>query len=116
MNKNFPAPKKDTEFKKYWKKFLPKVVERDNFHISHLEQLAILCDLYLEYHDLSLFLKDHGYSYESDGRYGLKMVEYPEVKIRQKIVSEIRQYCRVLGLLLNKDQMKNGEGDEDEWS
>jgi phage terminase small subunit len=113
--KKFPAPKKEPLFVRYWDKFLPKVVERDNFHHSHLEQLEILCDLYLEYHVLSGLIKENGYTFTSDSRYGLTIRENAEVKIRQKIISEIRQYSKILGLLLAKDTSSNNEPDADEW-
>jgi phage terminase small subunit len=112
--KKFPAPKKDLQFVKYWEKFLPKIIERDNFHESHLEQLEILCDLYITYHKLDTFLTKNGYSYSSDGRYGQNYREFPEVKIQQKCVSEIRQYSKTLGLLLAKDSTVN-EAEKNEW-
>ena len=113
--KKYPAPSKDTEFRKYWKKMLPKVVERDNFHESHLEQLSILCDLYTEYHNLSVFIKENGYTYESDGRYGETYKEFPQVKIQQKCISEIRQYSKILGLLLTKDNTGPEDPEKGKW-
>lgn len=116
MKKKYPAPSADIQFKKYWKKFLPKVMERDNFHESHLEQLNILCNLYSEYHKLNEFILTNGYSYESDGRYGESRREYPEVKIFQKVTAEIRHYSKILGLILNKDSATKEREDADEWS
>jgi len=111
----YPSPNKDKEFKKYWNKLLPKVIERDNFHESHLEQLHVLCDLYVDYHKLTLFLREKGYTYETDGRYGENHREYPEVKIQQKCIAEIRQYCRVLDLLLTKDLSRKENPEEETW-
>ena len=105
--KNFPAPKSTELFIKYWDKYLPKVISRENFHEAHLDQLAVLCDLYIEYHDLTEFIKENGYTYESDGRYGEAHKEFPQVKIRQKVISELRQYSKQLGLVLEKDNEKN---------
>lgn len=112
--KNFPAPKDDVSFQKYWNKFLPKVTSRENFHESHLDQLEILCDLYIDYHNLTQFIKENGYSYMSDGRYGESYREYREVTIRQKVVSEIRAYSKLLGLVLEKDK-DTGDRNENEW-
>jgi len=114
MEKKFRAPKKDPVFKRYWKIFLPKVVERDNFHESHLQQLEILCDLYIDYHNLTQFVKDNGYSFMTSGRYGETSREHIEVKVRAKVISEIRAYTKLLGLVLDKSEMLPEE--EDEWS
>ena len=113
--KNFPAPKDDPEFKKYWDKYLPKILTRENFHEVHLDQLSILCDLYIEYENLTEFVKDKGYTYESDGRYGESFKEWPEIKIRQKVVSELRQYAKALDLVLNKDMDKKAKETKSEW-
>lgn len=114
--KKFPAPKSSPDFKKYWDKYLPKVVSRENFHNSHLDQLEVLCDLYIEYHELTNFIKENGYTYESDGRYGESHREWPQVKIRQKVTSELRMYSKQLGLVLEKDQDKNEkEKKKNEW-
>ena len=115
MEKTYAAPKADFEFVYYWDKFLPLVVERDNFHTSHLEQLEILCDLYLDYAKLTQFVKENGYSFMTSGRYGETSREYVEVKVRQKVVAEIRAYSKLLGLTLSKDAMP-AKDDEDEWS
>lgn len=115
-NKNYAAPKKGKEFHKYWNKYLEKVVNRDNFHEAHLDQLEVLCDLYIEYHQLTDFIKKNGYTYESDGRYGESHREYPQIKIRQKVVAELRQYSKQLGLVLEKDQdKKDKEPEKSPW-
>lgn len=106
INEKYAAPKDDKEFVKYWDRYLPKVIKRENFHESHLDQLEILCDLYLDYHELTKFIKKNGYSYEGDGRYGKSSNEYKEVSIRQKIIGEIRHFSKLLDLVLNKDQDK----------
>jgi phage terminase small subunit len=112
--KKFHAPKKDEEFIYYWDKLLPQVVKRENFHESHLEQLEILCDLYLDYNRLTEFVKINGFSFMTSGRYGDTSREHVEVKVRQKTVSEIRAYSKLLGLTLSKDDAATDEV-EDEW-
>lgn len=114
--KNFPAPKEDHTFEKYWNRYLPKVTGRENFHVAHLDQLEVLCDLYIEYHNLTQFIKDKGYTYESDGRYGESHKIYEEVKIRQKVVAELRQYSKQLGLVLEKDNDKKEMDESNEWN
>ena len=115
MEKKYRAPKgKVKNFTKYWDLFLPKVTKRENFHESHLQQLEILCDLFVEYHTLSQFVKDNGYTYSSDSRYGKSIREHPECKLKDKIVSEIRAYSKMLDLVLAKDTGKQDTG-KDEW-
>jgi len=114
MEKKFSAPKKEKDFKKYWNIFLPQVVERDNFHIGHLQQLEILCDLYVDYNKLTKFVKINGYSFETEGRYGTTSRPHTEVQVRQKVVGELRAYSKMLGLLLNKGLPT--EEETDEWS
>lgn len=114
--KNFPAPKKNKVFKSYWNKYLPKVVSRENFHEAHLDQLEVLCDMFIEYHQLTQFIQENGYVYSSDGRYGESHREFPQVKIKQKIIAELRQYSKQLGLVLEKDHHKNDLSDKDEWA
>lgn len=114
--KNFPAPKSDPGFVKYWDKYLPKVIGRENFHEAHLDQLEILCDSYIEYHNLTEFIKENGYSYSSDGRYGESHREYREVVIRKNMKDDIRHYSKLLGLVLEKDQDKNDKDKKkSEW-
>ena len=113
--KNFPAPKKEAKYVEYWEKLLPKIVERDNFHNSHLDQLSILCDLYVEYSKLSRFIKKKGYTYASDGRYGIVYREYPEVKLRDNAIKEIRSYSKLLGLVLAKDTSMKESNEQEQW-
>ena len=115
MKKNFRAPKgKEKEFKKYWDLFLPQVTDRDNFHTSHLQQLEILCDLYVDYHILTNFVRENGYSFVTEGRYGETSRPHVEVQVRQKVVSEIRAYSKLLGLLLEKGMPSDPE-ESSEW-
>lgn len=115
MKKNIRAPQgKEKEFKKYWDLFLPQVKDRDNFHTSHLQQLEILCDLYVDYHNLTKFVREKGYSFMCDGRYGQTSRPFVEVQTRQKVIGEIRAYSKMLGLLLEKSGTIP-DNDVDEW-
>lgn len=111
--KIYRAPKDSEEFKKYWRIFLPHVVERDNFHTGHLQQLEILCDLYVDYNTLTQFVKENGYSFMTGGRYGDTSRPHTEVQVRQRVVAEIRAYSKMLGILLNKGIPTSD--DPDEW-
>lgn len=114
MEKIYGAPKKGKEFKKYWDLLLPQIKARDNFNENHLNQLEILCDLYLEYSTLTLFIKDNGYSFTTEGRYGMSSRPHVEVNFRSKVMAEIRAYTKLLDLVIDK-AITDPEDPEDEW-
>ncbi len=109
------APSNDPTFIKYWEKFYDDVVERDNFKAGHLEQLAILCQLFCDFYLLNEEIKKTGFTYETiSERYGNQIKVNPACTQRDKVLSEIRQYSKLLGLLLVKDTKLNDEA-QDEW-
>ncbi len=106
----------DKEFTHYWNVFVADVSFRENLKRSHLEYLTILCQLRKEFDSLSEMIQEEGYTYSVDGRNGSQQKINPTVQIRDKVTSEIRQYGRHLGLLLDKDnQKKGGKKEVDEW-
>ena len=111
--RKYPAP--DKKIKYFWDLYVDDVTSRDNFKEGHLEQLRILCDLHTKYVKLSEDIDENGYTYESDGRYGFKELERVEVKIWKNVLAEIRQYSRVLGLILVKDNKLRNEDEGDSW-
>ena len=113
--KKYTAPRTDPVFVKYWDLFISDVTERENFKEGHLQQLSILCDLYQDYNTFTEYLRTKGYTYESDGRYGEAHKPYPEVAMREKALSEIRQYTKILGIALKEDRKMNTKDEVDEW-
>ena len=118
--KIYKVPVKGKEFKKYWVEFVQVVTERDNFNDTHLKNLEVLCNLYVEYDRMTTFLNDFHeregtYSYIAEGRHGTQIKTHPEFTERQKLLSEIRQYSRLLGIILNKDNSTKEEPGEDPW-
>jgi P27 family predicted phage terminase small subunit len=91
------------------------VTKRDNFKQGHLEQLTILCKLYQEYNKLQKEIETEGYFFESEGRYGTQIKTHPLVTIRDKVLAEIRQYSKLLGLVLEKDKDTGGDEGKGEW-
>lgn len=121
MEKKFFSPHaEDDIFKYYWDTYYPDLSSRANFKLGHLHSLEILCGLYVEYHELSDHIKLHGRSYETEGRFGLQVKQRPEIDMRAKILAEIRQLVKQLGILLEKDtpnpapKAKNSWVDEEE--
>jgi phage terminase small subunit len=114
MKKTHRAPKTEPVFKKYWNLFLPQVIERKNFKDSHLEQLHVLCDLFVDYHRLTEFINENGYSFLTDGRYGQTSRPHVETQVRMNTVKELRAYLKSMGLILDPTDMPDDDEGK-EW-
>jgi hypothetical protein len=115
MFEKFPPPSEKESFKKYWVTYLTDIKDRDNLKLSHLSQLRILCDLSVEYDELRMILDLQGRTYESEGRNGLQIKMRPEIAQLNRVVSEIRNYCKILGLILYKDNVTTKEEEANEF-
>lgn len=120
LHEKYPPPegRNHPTFLARWNEFITDVASRPNFKIGHLNQLVVLCDLFVEYDVLNTLLSQQGYSFfSSGGRNGPQLKIRPEVSQINKTRSEIRSYCKALGLLLVKDaKFGSQEGeDEDDW-
>lgn len=115
-DKKFKSPRKDKAFSKYWKMFLGDIENRDNLKLSHLHQLQILCDLCVEYDELREAIIFAGRTYVSVGRNGDQIKLHPNVQQMNRVVSEIRNYSKILGIQLVKDTTTTkDEGENDEF-
>ena len=113
--KNYPPPRKGKIFVQRWKLFLPMINTRDNFTESHLTQLEVLCCLYEEFEELTEAVREHGYTYESVGKFGgVTIRPYPEVAQLVTCRSQIAIYTRMLGLTLVKTMAPVGNNVPDE--
>lgn len=111
----YPPPSNHPIFRSIWMKFIDNIIRRENFHISHLENFRILCDMYVEYEDLKSFIRVHGRSYCSVGRQGEVWKPYPEVMLLSRVEASIKEYSKMLGLLLKKDHGNESGGEGDSW-
>lgn len=111
----YPPPKKNPLFRTKWMRFIDNVTKRENFNIAHLDSLEILCDLYVEYEDLQRFVRVNGRSYLSLGRSGEIWKFYPEVQHLARVQAQIKEYSKMLGLLLKKDHGSESGGEAAEW-
>lgn len=109
----YPPSKKNPTFRRVWGQFIDNVSSRENFSEGHLNSLAILCDLFTEYEELSTYLRTHGRSYQSHGRSGLTWKLYPEVGQLKAVQQQINVYMKQLGLVLKKDQLGGAAGEGD---
>lgn len=108
----YPSPKEKETFKKYWNMYILDIQDRENFKTSHLQQLKVLCDLSVEYDELHEILDLEGRTYVSEGRNGIQIKLRPEIQQINKVVSDIRNYCKALGLILVKDSNMNNTREE----
>lgn len=111
----YPPPSKHPVFREKWMSFIDNITRRDNFHISHLENFRILCNMYVEYEDLKEFIRVNGRSYCSLGRQGEVWKPYPEVMLLSKTEASIKEYSKMLGLILKKDHGTESGGEGNKW-
>lgn len=114
--KKFPCPSENPRFINYWVIFLTDIKHRENLKPSHLNQLRILCDLSVEYDELRDILLLEGRTYESIGRNGLQIKMRPEISQLNRVVADIRNYSRMLGLVLYKDNTTTKEEEVNEFN
>lgn len=114
IESKFKNPKPDSgAFTEYWEELLPDIEGRENLKPSHLQQLRVLCDLYVEYDCLQAIIDMEGRTYWSTGRNGDQLKPRPELALLKSTISEIRNYSKMLGLVLFKDS-KTTSGDEED--
>lgn len=115
--KSYRPPRNGVTFVKMWNLLIGMVTERANFKESHLYQLEILCDLYQEYQNLRDTIEEFGFSYTSNGgRNGDQVKPVPEVAQMNRVRAEIREYSKMLGIVLTKDSSNTGATEaKDEW-
>lgn len=94
----FPPPKNNPTFRRRWKFLIDTIASRPNFKAVHLFQLEVLCDLFVEYEQLSKWIRTHGYTYTAMGRQGKQHKTYPQVGERNQVKNQIRAYSRMLDL------------------
>jgi hypothetical protein len=111
----FPPPKKHPTFQKVWFQSIDSITNRENFKVTHLNTLEILCDLFAEYDELTTFIRKNGRSYKSVGRSGIVWRFYPEVGQIKSVQAQIRDYTKLLGLLLKKDNSIESGAETDNW-
>lgn len=111
----YPPPKKNPKFRKIWGQFIDGIACRENFDVGHLNSLEILCDLFVEYEEVSTFIRKKGRSYQTIGRSGMIWKFYPEVGQLKAVQHQINVYMKQLGLVLKKDEFGSSDNDKGEW-
>jgi len=111
----YKCPSDKPLFIYYWNMYLEDIKDRDNLKPSHLQQLKVLCDLSVEYDELREILVLQGRTFESEGRNGFQIKLRPEVAQLNRVVSEIRNYSKILGLVLVKDTTTTKEEEANDF-
>jgi hypothetical protein len=113
---NYESPRNNPSFKRYWDNFVGDIKDRPNIKPSHLWQLTVLCDLCVEYDDLREIIALTGRTVSNGGgRNGDISRLTPEVVQLNKVLSEIRNYSRMLGLILVEDKKTKSDEEENEF-
>ena len=114
---NIESPRKEPSFKRYWDNFIGDIKDRPNLKPSHLWQLQVLCDLCVEYDDLREIIALTGRTVSNGGgRNGAQLSLTPEVGQMNKVLIEIRNYSKILGLILVQDKKVRTEEEENEFA
>lgn len=113
---DFTSPKESKSFTLYWDRFIGDIKDRPNLKPSHLWQLQVLCDLCVEYDFLKEIITIIGYSSTNGGgRNGIHSTLNPEVGQYNKVLVEIRNYSKMLDLVLYKDKKIKDEEEDNEF-
>lgn len=112
----FCIEEESTQFKSYWNSLYPDIMYRENLKPSHLLQLKILCNLYIQEEALMKNIVACGLTFRSEGRNGYQEKLRPESQLLERTRTMIREYSKVLGLVLVKDNVStNSSASDNEW-
>ena len=109
------SPSRKKGFTPYWDVLIDDLKDVPNVKKSHLLQLRLLCELYMEYDRLTEIIAEEGYSYSQEGgRYGNQEKTNPNVAQRNKTVAQIKDYSLMLGLTPMKSSPTTNKAKESE--
>lgn len=111
------SPRKDDDlFNFYWDLLIVEVKKRPNFSHSHVMQLKVLCDAYKQYDLLLDKVNEEGHVITRMTSQGESIITNPHVGQLNKVISQIKDYSKMLGLILVKDESPvTSEESEDDW-
>lgn len=112
----YPPPSRNKEFRKIWAQGIKNITDRENFDTSHLSLFETYCHLIVNMRRLDEFITQNGQTYRVVTVMGETRRTHPEVLERNKTVSQIAIYARLLDLLPKKDKsVKVPKDGEKEW-
>lgn len=110
-----PSPKDNKIFTARWENYVTNIFDRGNFDEGFLFQLEVLCDLYVELDALNIIIAEKGYTYTAKTQYGMTEKVRPEVGHKTRVLAEIRNYSKMLGLLLSATAKEKPAEEDDDW-
>jgi phage terminase small subunit len=116
LNTQSPRPG-DESFNYYWELLLSELKERPNLCNSHLTQLKVLCDANVQYDVLLEKVNKEGHILTKITSQGESFITNPHVNQLNRVINQIKDYSKMLGLVLEKEAVPTGQGDDEEdWT
>lgn len=113
----YPPPSRNKEFRKIWAAGIKNITSRSNFDESHLEIFETYCSLIVTRRSLDEFIMKNGQTFRIHTLTGEVRRTYPEVLERNKTITQIAQYAKILDLLPKKDNSKAVKKEEStDWT
>lgn len=113
----YPPPRKDPVFRKHWTDLIDLLPKKPS--IAQLKTLEVLCQLYIDYDNLTEFLRVNGRAFKVVTRFSTFRKPHPEVAQLEKVRNGIRGYTAKLNLF---PKVEKGAGmlpdpeTKDEWT
>ncbi len=112
----YPPPSRDAAFRKIWGSGIHNITQRENFDETHLSLFETYCSLLTTLRSLDEFISKNGQTYRVVTLTGESRRPHPEILERNKTITQIAQYAKLLDLLPKKDKSKTiKKQDEVEW-
>ena len=104
----------DNKFSWYWNLLSKEIESRENLSSSHLLQLKVLCDAHVQYDDLLEQVREEGFSIAKITKSAETIVANPLLVQLNRTVGHIRDYSKMLGLVIVKTEIPTEEPESDE--
>ena len=113
-----PPPRDHHVFVQKWEELIPILELKPNFSAHTYTQLEMLCDLYVDYYELSEIIRKQGYT-DKASRAQYKVIKTSaHVSQRNTVIKQIYELTKILGL----SQLAGGNGkpkkskeEDNEW-
>lgn len=109
-----PRPN-DEKFSYYFDLLLPEIKSRKNLSTSHLMQFKILCDLLVQYDKLKDQIDQEGITLYIATSQGEKVQVNPATTQLNTVTAKIKDYSKMLGLVLEDAEGPVEDPEQDDW-
>lgn len=112
----YPPPSRNKSFREIWARGIENISSRENFDPSHLGLYETYCHLLVNMRRLDQFIAKNGQTFRVVTVTGENRRTYPEVMEKNKTVTQIAQYAKLLDLLPKRDKAaKVSKKEQDNW-